>query len=234
MWEIFATFKDKLLLSRVRSELEETFDATTLANMTYDVEKFKDLHLLQSVYAETLRLRISAYAARYTEREDLQINQWLFPRKSALIVSTVVAQMDKTFWNDKDDTYPVDKFWSDRFLVYPNDPKSGPWKKSPNTVAVVPEMPKASPKKPTFTTAETNGQWIPYGGGPRACPGRFFAKRAMIAACAMMVTHYDIDILVDDDDAALKLNPKFYGWGGQRPVGRIPFRIRRRMSQLVV
>ena len=226
MWEIYAIFQDKTLLTRVRSELEATFDQESLMQTTFDTEKFKDLHVLQSIYAETLRLRIYAYAARYTGREELQIKQWLFPKKSALVVSTVPAHMDETFWNTRNGRYPVDKFWSDRFLVFADDPGSGPWKRAAAERAVCKN--DLGHRSPTFTTAGTNGSWIPYGGGPRECPGRYFAKRAMIAAAATLVTHFDIEFCVEPNSPALDLDPKFYGWGGQRPVGAIPFRIRQR------
>lgn len=233
MWHVYATFQDPSLLSRVRSELATTFGKAPLFEMAYEEQKFKDLHLLQSVYAETLRLRIHAYSARYTEDDHLQINEWLYPKHSAILVSTVPAHMDETFWNTKNGAYPVDKFWSDRFLVYPHDPHSGPWKNAKTSAS---HEERASQGRtvcdgPRFTIAGTNGSWIPYGGGPRVCPGRIFSKRVMLVACAIMVTQYDLELHIADDDPALKFIPKFYGWGGQRPAGKVPFRIRKRKTQ---
>ena len=79
---------------------------------------------------------------------------------------------------------------------------------------------------PQYSTAGTEGMWIPYGGGTRACPGRFYSKHVMIAACAMMVTMFDMEILAGED--ALKMNPMFYGFGGQHPIGKVAFRIRKK------
>ena len=42
-----------------------------------------------------------------------------------------------------------------------------------------------------------------------------------------MVTLFDVEISADAD-AALEMDPRFYGLGGQQPRGRVGFRIRRR------
>lgn len=68
--------------------------------------------------------------------------------------------------------------------------------------------------------AENNVLWLPYGGGPRECIGRAFSKRAIIAAGAMMVTSFEMEILVDEK--ALGMDPKIYGLGGQQPMGKVP------------
>lgn len=141
--------------------------------------------------------------------------------------------MDQTFWNTQNGAHPVDTFWSDRFLVYPNDPNSGRLK-NPIASATSGEQTcqgGTAGDAPTFTTGGTNGSWIPYGGGPHECPGRYFAKRAILAACAMTVTLCDVELQIANDDPALKPDLKFYGWGGQRPKGKVSFRIRKRKAQ---
>lgn len=240
MWATLEIFRDPALLSEVRSLLKSSFDATAFSEIRFDVEKLLKLPLLQSIYSETLRLRVQAYMMRYTDREDLQINEWLFPKQNVILISTVPAHTDKTFWNTgRDNAHPVDDFWAHRFLVYPHDPSSGPCK---NTPAVA--SPKAQPitsrapteassppltsPAPKFSMSGTAGHWIPYGGGPRVCPGRHFANRGIVTACAIMVSMFDVEILADEK--ALGMNEAFYGLGGQRPIGKVPFRIRRRVE----
>lgn len=58
--------------------------------------------------------------------------------------------------------------------------------------------------------------------------GPVYVPRAMLAACAMMVPQHNIEVQITDDNPALKFNPKFYGWGDQRPVGEMPFKIWKR------
>lgn len=44
---------------------------------------------------------------------------------------------------------------------------------------------------------------------------------------AMMITMFDAEILADEK--ALRMDPEFYGLGGQQPMGKVPFRIRKRI-----
>ena len=230
------TFRDPTLLSRVRSVLKASFNATEIYNVQFDIDKLLKAPLLQSIYSETLRLRIQMYIMRYTDRDELRLNQWLFPKKSIVLVSTVPAQMDESVWNTgTDGAHPVNRFWADRFLVYPGDPGSGPCNKvaarltletsSPQTAA--PSV--AKPEAPKFSLSGTAGHFIPYGGGPRICPGRHFAKRGIVSACAIMAAMYDIEILADEK--ALEMDPAFHGLEGQHPIGKVPFRIRRRQGE---
>ncbi|TGO52383.1 hypothetical protein BCON_0142g00090 [Botryotinia convoluta] len=230
MWTTLETFKDPSVLERVRNELSGTFhDNTPIHRTAFTASQLQTLPLLQSVYAETLRLRVRAYAARYTDRKAFCIKKWFFPKKSVILVSTTEAHMDESFWNTKSGMHPIDKFWADRFLVYEGDPTSGPQKKQPHSQVQSKNMKasKSSPGQgPKFSLSGTNGSWLPYGGGARACIGQTFSKRVMLAACAIMVTKFDVEILADEE--ALVMDPKFYGLGGQRPLGKIPFKIRRR------
>ncbi|KAF7876781.1 hypothetical protein EAF04_001864 [Stromatinia cepivora] len=229
MWTALETFKDPLILERVRSELSGTFRQSSIRRAAFDASTLQTLPLLRSIYAETLRLRVRAYAARYTNRTAFSIKNWFLPKKSVILVSTTEAHMDESFWNTKSGMYPVDKFWADRFLVYDDDPTSGPQKKGPLSQLQPGDIKasESSPAKgPKFSLASTNGSWLPYGGGARACIGQTFSKRVMLAACAMMATEFDVQILADEE--ALGMDPKFYGLGGQRPVGKVPFKIRRK------
>ncbi|KAL9122095.1 MAG: hypothetical protein Q9187_001355 [Circinaria calcarea] len=236
MWMILETFKNPITLARVRNELETSFsNDDAVLQMKFDSQTTQALPLLKSVYAETLRLRIHVYAVRYTGNEELQINNWVLPKEKVVLVATGPSHMDKTFWNTKNGLHPVDQFWADRFLVYGNDPQSGPHKHvappvSSQATQDEAKMPTARAAKeeeaPEYTIAGTEGMWIPYGGGTRSCPGRFYSKHVMIATCAMMVTMFDMEILAGDD--ALRMNPLFYGFGGQHPIGKVPFRIRKK------
>ena len=238
MWMMLEVFKDPILLSRVRNELQTSFsNEDAILRMKFDSQTTRALPLLKSVYAETLRLRIQVYAVRYTGNEELKIKNWVLPKEKVVLVATGPAHMDKMFWNTKNGLYPLDKFWADRFLVYRDDPQSGPYK---NAVLLASSQatqddaqtntnPAAKKEEaPEYTIAGTEGMWIPYGGGTRSCPGRFYSKHVMIASCAMMVTMFDMEILAGDE--ALKVNPLFYGFGGQHPIGKVPFRIRRKRA----
>ena len=99
---ILEVFRDPILLSRVRSELEISFPSTNaILQMKFDSQTTQALPLLKSIYAETLRLRVNVYAVRYTGNEELQINNWVLPKERVVLVATGPAHMDEKFWNTK-------------------------------------------------------------------------------------------------------------------------------------
>lgn len=142
--------------------------------------------------------------------------------------------MNPEIWNagTPDDPHPLDRFWADRFLVYPDDPSSGPSRRDLSTTAKLQRKSDSGFKRetgPRFSMDGVTGGWIPYGGGQRICPGRYFAKQEIIGTFATLFTYYDIELLPAKDWVP-KPNMKFFPFGGLPPLGKIPFRIRRRRA----
>lgn len=107
--------------------------------------------------------------------------------------------MNPSVWNagTSGDPHPLDAFWADRFLIYPNDPMSGPLRKDPNSIEEsFPHAPSMEKKPaetgPRFSMEGVAGGWIPYGGGQRMCPGRHFAKQEIIGTLATLLTQFEI------------------------------------------
>jgi cytochrome P450 len=219
---IVEVFRDPNLLRRVRSELDKISEAPEDHGRW--VEELMALPLLQSIYAEMLRLRVDVQTVFRDNNKDIQINRWTFPKKSLLLVPTRLAHRDENYWNTCNGQYPLDRFWSDRFLTRHGDPESRPSRCArPQS-----ELSKdESKQKPKFITAGTADSWIPYGVGERACPGRFFAQREIVAFCATMVRDYEIELFSLSAGVHVPANDLFYGLGVQRPRGTLPFRIRR-------
>lgn len=238
-WANLEIFRDPNLLLKIRHNIRCSLDSPVQSNHYFDIDKLVRQPLLQSVYAETLRLRVHVYMTRCPERQNLEVNGWTFPKDKVVLVSSTPAHLDENAWNcGPNDSHPLNQFWAERFLIFPNDPYSGPQKKKKNQhkrdSSPVQNPTEAHQKdtfepepEPEFSTTGMTGSWIPYGGGPRACPGRHFAKREIMMICALMVSMFDIEIRADDQ--ALEMNPADYGLGTLRPVDKVPFRIRRRM-----
>lgn len=264
-WAIVHIYQDTKLLSQIRNELRssvghipnhsqpnvtgesltsehETTEAISELSLhtDFDMDSLLQKPILQSVYAETLRLYIHGYLVRHSERSDLTANDWYFPKKSLIVVSTDAAHSDSQVWNTQNGRHPVDTFWAGRFLA----PQGANDKCLMNNVPVAKKKELESPleqpreartidqtddkdaERPAkFTMHGLNGAWIPYGGGPRKCPGRHYAKRQILLTCAKFLAAFDIEILADDK--CLRLKGGEYGFGAQRPVGKIPARIRR-------
>lgn len=84
------------------------------------------------------------------------------------------------------------------------------------------------PSAPVFSTREVEGSWIHYGGGPRQCPGRYFAKRQILLTVALMVNLFDCEILGDRLNAKEDFSLHGFGGGVSHPASKIPMRIPRR------
>ena len=82
-------------------------------------------------------------------------------------------------------------------------------------------------ESPHFSLEGLSSAWIPFGGGPRACPGRHIAKQQILSVFASFVRHFDLELLASEE--AWQMDERSYGPGVQLPVGKVPFRIKRRV-----
>lgn len=142
--------------------------------------------------------------------------------------------MNPNVWNagTPENPHPLHTFWADRFLIYPNDPTSGPLRKElaggrekSHGESALAEKPLEM--APRFSMEGVAGGWIPYGGGQRMCPGRHFAKQEIIGTLAMLLTHYEIELWVPKEGVP-ECDMRFFPFGGLPPTKEIPFRMRRR------
>lgn len=231
IWATLDVFRDAELLERVRRDVELCRSGAG----RLDIDKLLKRPLLQSIYAETLRLRVHVYISRFAEHEELSVGDWSIPKKSAVLVSTTPAHLDPDAWNTgRDGRHPVDAFWADRFLVHPGDAeRTGPLRRSSEAGAARRRCDSVvgddDSNEPVFSADNISGSWFPYGGGVRMCPGRQFAKREVLLTLALMASLFDVE--VGADAAALQMSWADFGLGTQRPTGRLPFRIRRRRSK---
>ena len=198
--------RDSQLLTRVRLIIAKHQIESPRGNLDFHWASLCSEPLLQSVYAETLRLHVAIFVLRSSDRNDVDIGGWRIPRNAAILVSGYNAQMATDGWITKDDprAKPVSEFWAERFLQ------------------------DSTPKgDPTFSLKDRASAWLPYGGGQRTCPGRHFAKLEMISSLAIMLTLFDIEIF--DGTSRIPANDmKGFGFGTLWPKGKMPVRIRRR------
>ena len=74
-WCTLECFSDPSLLSRVREEVGKCVVRTDTGKDRFDIKALGKNPLLQSIYAEALRLRIAAFIMRSPERENMKINE---------------------------------------------------------------------------------------------------------------------------------------------------------------
>lgn len=175
-------------------------------SIRFDVDQLLRLPVLQAVYAETLRLRMHFYIIRMPDKVNMNIRDWIIPRQKVVVTSTTVAHMDREVWDTGlENEHPVDQFWVGRFLKYPQESDSSSSKGT---------------SSPEFSTKGLEGSWIPYGGGPRQCPGRHFAKRQILLTTALMVSLFEFEILKEGMDVKEDFTLMGFGSGVSHPAGK--------------
>ena len=114
-------FRDRSLLCLVRAELVDAgFDGDI---ELFPIDDLLEPPVLQSVYAEVLRLRAEVQTVFRHDREAIRIKNWQIPSKTIIITPTHPAHMDEGFWNTDMGRHPVDTFWNGRFLQGSDEPK---------------------------------------------------------------------------------------------------------------
>jgi cytochrome P450 len=211
--------------ARVRKEIASTNDPSQSA-LTVDMPKILANPLMQSIYSEELRLRNAVMIQRTTLADTIMIGDYRFPKGDMIVASTWHEARDRNIWNEgtESDFHSVEDFWADRFIVYPNDPTSGPGKAAALRKARA--TTKSADDKPQFSAELVAGSFIPYGGGQKICPGRFYAKQEAIGSVALFLKAYDIEL---DCDAGLpQPNMEFFPFGVVQPTKVFKARMRRR------
>jgi cytochrome P450 len=215
-WVAYEIFRDPKLLSRFRSDIASCADSSRPSG--FNPEQLIRLPLLQSIWAETLRLRVHIFNSRQAGSKELNVNNWMIPKRSFMFVASTPAHFDCSAWNTgPNGKHPVDTFWADRFIVYPGDKSSGPNRQISNG---------SKGDAPYFQLdASMSGSWIPFGGGVNTCPGRQFAKREVLLTCATLASCFDIEI--EQADAKLEMDWSTCGFGTLKPKRPVPFRMRK-------
>ena len=199
---------------RLDSEAEIRFDWTKLCNEP----------LLQSIYSETLRMKVASFILRSPDRKDFRLGRWLIPRDSNMLISGYNAQMDSEVWVIHENDRPVEEFWAERFLVYAEETATETIAKADTEIAE--SAAQGIRPESKFSLEGRSDSWLPYGGGQRMCPGRHFVKQEMIYGLAIMITLFDIELESKTGNLP-HYDMNGFGFGALLPRGATPVRIRR-------
>ena len=90
------------LLRQVRGVVAQYVRASEHGGLDIDYERICNDPLLQSVYAETFRLRDASFLFRASDHKEFDLNGWRIPRDAPILVSGHDAQMDSDVWTPKD------------------------------------------------------------------------------------------------------------------------------------
>ena len=224
--------------NRVLAEMEHSFEP---GSIHFNLSELSSGPLLNSVYRETLRLRQLGPVARVPRKPNYLLSgKWsILPRTPILAVSWLAGR-DESFWNtgatlpNGQQEHPVEAFWAERFLIYPDDVTSGPIRK-PNTYItegmISPRSKERSAeddKTAKLSTTGLQGHFFPFGGGAYRCPGENFARQLTMSTVALMLRMLDIELV--DSEAAKGVQSYYaqYPLGDHRFDRKVPIRVRRK------
>jgi cytochrome P450 len=161
------------LIDRVREEVSRATIIDDTGKLTLDVPKLvSDSPLLTSIYLECLRIRTSVTLTRQLN-EDIECDGYLL-KKGSYIMSPSQLPNTSPIWDVPG--HPAKSFWPERFIEMPKFEAANPGEKSQYELAMRAE------------------NFFPYGGGNMMCTGRFFAKQEILAAVALLVLKFDIEV----------------------------------------
>ena len=201
LWSLLHILLSENVTSRVVAELEDVFDPSS---NTVNVKKACSGPLMNSIFMETMRLRSPGTVIRQCTVPDFRLGGWTLPKDSLVMATNWLAGRDTDFWNtgcrfaDNRLQHPLDDFWAERFLTYPDDPTSGPIRKPGHSLQTLPPVVTAekhadatrkSPeqtrhrlpkddKQATLVTKGLTTHFFPFGGGclhvswPHVCQAR--------------------------------------------------------------
>ncbi|KAK8110703.1 uncharacterized protein PG998_007160 [Apiospora kogelbergensis] len=232
-WFFFEALRDPDLKARLLSEISEckitnTVDGTPM----FDMEKLTSQPLLQSMYAEVLRLYVGVAVSRIAGYEDVVLGKYKIPRDSLIMTYSRAMSMDAEAWVRAGRTLrkPLEEFDAERFLVGSDWARPGAMASS-SSPAVEPKLDRqgGSEEKLRFTLDGLLGLWVPFGGGDHMCPGRHLAKQQMLVTFALLLSEFDMEISGDAATVArVKPDMKFAPFGSLPPASSVGFRIKKR------
>ncbi len=196
MWMILELARDSELLKAVREEVSTAviIDQQT-GQRDIDPQKFAALPLLQSVFTETLRLRMNFNIMRQV-KEPMTVDGCNLKKGATLQAPMMIAHYDQAVWGSTG--HPASEFWAERHLKYikETDPAGNVSHKRVFAMAGRPSsyfpfgmLQHILPWR--IFLVRTN--LLVAGGGEPICPGRHFAKHKIMTTIALLVSKFEFE-----------------------------------------
>lgn len=200
--------KDPSLLQAVRDEVAMvTSTDPETGSPSIDSRKLAALPLLQSIFTETLRLRINFNIIRDV-KQPITLDGHTIPRGSLLQAPMQVAHYNEAVWGATG--HPAAHFWAERHV------RTG------------------DGSRRVYSMAGSSTSYFPFGGGANMCPGRHLAKFEILTTIALVVSRFDIELVgwINPDGSpshrAAECDIRFCGAGAMPPDREMKIRWMRR------
>ncbi|KAK1525903.1 uncharacterized protein CCOS01_08321 [Colletotrichum costaricense] len=177
-WAMIELLRDQKLFQAVRSEALETLNVDPVTGKrSFNVSKLISMPLMQSIYTECMRLHVSIALSREVV-ETTTLHGFRLEKGSIIQAPTHFVHLDEQIWSQEG--HSASEFWAERHLKH---------------VKKVEEGTDRLTTEKQFVLAGKTNDFIPFGGGPSMCPGRFFAKQEILLTIAILVTKFDMEFV---------------------------------------
>ncbi|KAI0521606.1 cytochrome P450 [Xylaria bambusicola] len=219
-WYIMEALKDKTLHQRMDAEVFSCLSPSDL-DVKRNLDKLLEQPLLQSAYAETLRLRVAIALPRTCESGEFDLSGRRIEKDKHIVIFTWPTLKDDNTWIQRGNlgVKALDEFWPERFLV--------PKEKGTGVMAD-----EAQGSQYEFSLRGLGGRWMPYGGGQHLCPGRHLAKRQLIGTFAYLTSHFDLELLNEGGGNEVGPDMRWFPTGTLPPDRKVPFKIKRKLIKV--
>ncbi|CAI7633730.1 unnamed protein product [Penicillium crustosum] len=203
-WYILESFKDLELQENLKIELQGCLKPET---GDLDIPKFSTKPLLQSTYAEVLRLRVTTTTIRTNEDANFRLDSdYTIGKNIIMTIFSSVTAYNRQAWaatRPESVAKPLDEFWPERFLVQKD-------------------------KDAKFSLEGLAECWMPYGGGHRMCPGRHFAKNEIIGTLGLLLELFECELVDVQQAEQVRPDTRWAPYGTLPPTKKVAVRLRRR------
>ncbi|GAP82401.1 putative cytochrome P450 [Rosellinia necatrix] len=219
-WYLFEALKSHDLQQRMIEEIRTCVSpgAPGAPDVGLDIGSLLEKPLMQSAYAETLRLRVAIALPRICEHSDFDLMGYRIKKNQLLVVLTWPVLKDEAAWRQSGRPpwkKGLDEFWADRFLV----PKQAT--KGEGHVA-------GDPPEYEYSLRGMSGRFLSYGGGQHLCPGRHYAKHQLIGTVAFLLSQYELELSHPAKSHEVQPDMRWFPSGSLPPNKKVSFRIRRK------
>ncbi|KGO43074.1 Cytochrome P450 [Penicillium expansum] len=203
-WYIFESFKDLELQENLKTELQDCLKPET---GDLDIPKLSTKPLLQSTYAEVLRLRVTTSTIRTNEDANFRLGpDYTIGKNMIMTIFSSVTAYNRQAWEatrPETVTIPLDEFWPERFV-------------------------RKDKIDANFSLEGLTECWMPYGGGHRMCPGRHFAKNEIIGTLGVLLELFECELVDVKQAERVKPDTRWVPYGTLPPTKKLAVRLRRR------
>ena len=235
-WFLLEAMRDGKLADRMLDEVKASGYEYTGAVPRRNIKALVDQPLLQSVYSEVLRLRVSILQSRVVEFSDIMLPQdplstkkkegqsYNIPQGSYVLIPTDGLHFNDEAWarflptrSGSLGRKPLSEFDAERFLT-PSLDLEGREGRAEGVINM------------DFTQENLAGLWMPFGGGERMCPGRHLAKIEMLVSFAYLFGRYDMQIADEKAGREVVCDRKYAPFSSLPPDRPVKFRMRKRRT----